>query len=348
MSQQLDFGHDHYVPILKTKAGELRAVRDLNSSERARLTPLLEVPSGDLAKTAQQLEAHWGADDNSFIQALSYDYDSEDEWIAGTNELFDRLHGAGLRVIPTAWLDDPAAEWQEVSRAAAAFGLGACIRIDAETFVAEQPGVLEDLLDAVLAELGLDPQDVDLLVDVGAAAGGSVPVMATLAADVTRMIPDIDHWRTLTHAFSAFPGSLAHLAKSSTTALSRDDAHAWHTVDAMGLGRRASFGDYAVGTPVYASAPYLPVPSIRYAVPGAWMVYRAHSKTDPSPQYVSLAAAVRSATHFGPVGFCAGDVYIDQVASGSGGPGNATTWLQTATNRHIAVVVDAIGSGHGP
>jgi hypothetical protein len=38
------FGHQHYVPVMRTKPAELRALRALDSVPRSRTTPILEYP----------------------------------------------------------------------------------------------------------------------------------------------------------------------------------------------------------------------------------------------------------------------------------------------------------------
>jgi hypothetical protein len=64
---------DHYVPILKSKAAELRALNHLTVMERSRVTPLLEIIPGQVSTKKQletltkQLVDAWGLKDPLFI-----------------------------------------------------------------------------------------------------------------------------------------------------------------------------------------------------------------------------------------------------------------------------------------
>jgi Beta protein len=52
------FGPRHYVPVLRTKPAELRALKSINPAIRSRITPLLECPPRILRRceTRQELE----------------------------------------------------------------------------------------------------------------------------------------------------------------------------------------------------------------------------------------------------------------------------------------------------
>lgn len=70
------FDHKHYVPILKWKRGEYRAVSLLTAGQKSGMTPLFDLPlldfdppTGDsvdpvfdasIDKVAAQVEANWG------------------------------------------------------------------------------------------------------------------------------------------------------------------------------------------------------------------------------------------------------------------------------------------------
>lgn len=109
-----------------------------------------------------------------------------------------------------------------------------------------------------------------------------------------------------------------------------------------------TYADYGVGVPTYADAPWAPIPNIRYALDGEWRVHRAHRRRNPSPQYVALAQALAAADYFAGADFSPGDAYIADVASGSGGPGNAGSYLRAAMSRHFHVVLESLATRGAP
>src|SRR5258706_353015 len=56
------FGHAHYVPVMRAKMAELRALRELAPTTRSRTTPILECPSRVLSgcQSSIELEAKLG------------------------------------------------------------------------------------------------------------------------------------------------------------------------------------------------------------------------------------------------------------------------------------------------
>lgn len=85
----MGFDHKHYVPILKAKGGELRALKEAHETIRHGMTPVLEVPDipqrylegADDPFPSKSAEAHakdvadgiakaWGADRRVFVDGF--------------------------------------------------------------------------------------------------------------------------------------------------------------------------------------------------------------------------------------------------------------------------------------
>ena len=77
-----NFRYDHYVPILKGKLGEFKALRELETRIKDKITPLIEAPpiplnydTGDPSKTVDEhldkfipnIKAYWGSENPAFV-----------------------------------------------------------------------------------------------------------------------------------------------------------------------------------------------------------------------------------------------------------------------------------------
>jgi hypothetical protein len=336
---------DSYVPILKCKKGELGAL-SMSGPLRPRLLPLIEVPSADRAAS---LAASWGDPSHAvLVQPLNLDEIDESTWPAEVSRLFDELRSLGAAAVPVVTMDDTAATIAAVAAVVAIDGRGAALRIEAEEIVLATPAALQSEVDQLLHVLNIAPDSCDLLIDAGLVRD-TLALRVTTAEAGLRVLPHVNAWRNLVTTFSAFPDDLGSVAaKGVVTPIARDDAAAYATLVARGPERIPVFSDHGVGTPFYVDAPWAPIPSIRYAVPGNWMVHRGVSKANRSAQYLQLAGDVASSADFSGRHFSAGDEYIDDVATGVGGPGNPMTFVRAATSRHFACVLDLLARTGAP
>jgi hypothetical protein len=335
------FSSDTYVPLLKSKQGELGALGWVTA--RDRLVPLLEVR--DPARQAQAISNAW-PDPNHALLVHPLDVDEHDDadWVALVDALFDVLRTNNLAFVPVVTTDDSPAVVNAVGSAVAQDGRGACIRLDAETFALTPPATAANEVAQLLAAIGIAEGEVDLVVD-GGLLRNSLASRVTTVESALNAIPNLGAWRNLVVAYSAFPESIADVAAAnSVTQLSRDDALAFATLLNRNPARVPNYGDYAVGTPFYADISWAPIPAIRYASDDSWYVHRAASKKDRSAKYIQLSADVVGSTHFAGAAASRGDAYLNDVANGADGPGTPMTYVRAATSRHMACVLDRLAT----
>lgn len=341
------FGAEHFVPILKSKQGELGALQQLDPGSRARTTPLLEVRFAEPEGIAFSLLTACG-ELPFFVHAVNVDGVESQPWSDFVQELFSRLRDVGAAAIPVVTPDDEAEILARVADITSTDGRGACIRADAEDVALSTIEALGQELERIRAPLSLQAGDVDLLIDVGTVRD-SLVARVTTAEAALRLVPDPGEWRTLTTAFSSFPERLGEVVGHGVVVpLPRADAQAYALLRERAHVRTPTYADYGLGVPFYGDTPFLPVPNIRYTVEGSWMVHRGQSRADRNTQYVNLARQLAGAEYFDGAAFSYGDEYVEQVASGHGGPGNPMTWLRAATNRHLVYVSTRLGEGNDP
>lgn len=334
-------GRDHYVAILKGKQGELGA---LSTASPDRLVPLVELLD---EKAASNLTSSWDTASVLWVQPFNFDGLDDAVWADEVEKMFDILRSASLKAVPVVTTEDGPDVLDRLKAIIAVDGRGAVIRLDAEEAAVASKAAVKADIDDLLGSLGLAPDVCDLVLDVGLVRNSLASRVATAEAALAS-IPYLQDWRNLATAFSAFPDSLTEYPKSHVSTIARDDASAYVTLIGRGPDREPIFGDYAIGTPYYATVAWSPIPAIRYTSDLSWMVHRAATKQNRSPQYVALCGQVRAASYFAGSGFSAGDAYIDAVASGHAGPGNPMTYVRAGTSHHLATVLDRLATVGAP
>jgi hypothetical protein len=328
---------DSYVPILKGKMAEYGA---LESCDSERVVPLLELLAPESA--AVQVTRAWQRDEDVlWVHALNFEDKEEADFANGIEKLFSDLRGT-VQVVPVITVTEGPDTLDAIARIISVDQRGVVLRIEAEDILDQLSDTAADI-DATLAQLGIQPANVDFVIDAGLVSG-SATVRAAVADQCLRSLPHLDDWRSVVIAFSAFPAAISTLVPaSSVRAIPREDAAAF-TATKRGAGRALVFGDYAIGVPTYSSVPFAPIPNIRYASEQNWIIHRAKEKKNPSDQYRALASALTSASYYSGPTFSPGDQQIMDVATAASGPGNAMTHLRAGVSRHLHVVLERLAT----
>lgn len=342
--------HTHYVPILRWKAAEKRALRELGIEARTRITPLIEwsrvadvspeedraIPVPTPREVGQDILRYWGA--------RAFFYDPRQFW----NDVLDRdtqalrryaaeLASGGTRPIAVLRPSDRGDYRRALASLTGAYGV--CVRLGLSDLTSDDgPRNLEALLDST----GLSPSAVDLVVDFEA----RYQVMNI--RDVCGRFPSIRQFRTFTVAAGAFPVDLRAYKGPQIVYLSRGEWVQWYHQVSEHLPRRPDFGDYATLNPVLTPAKkgLRPSASIRYATDDYWVVMKGEALSNPDgpgyDQYPASARLLMERPEFCGADFSAGDQYIYDVAMTGAGPGNPTTWVQAGVNHHMVFVVNQL------
>jgi hypothetical protein len=333
-------GADAYVCILKSKQAELDAIDGVPTDS---FVPLMEVTGSDKAAA---IARKWAAGELIWIQPVNLKGADDVVFAADIAAIFAALRVAGIAAVPTAFLDDTPETSAALAAAVATDGHGAVLRLDAEDLVTTPPAATRSDIDDFLRYYGIEPEECDLVLDASLVRDSVAARVATLESAMAA-VPHLSDWRSLVVAQSAFPTDLgAQMGKDTVQAFPRADRAAYLTLGTRGPARMPTYADFGVGQPTYADIAFSPIPSIKYTDVSDWQVHRGAQRSNPSPQYISLATGVSRAAYFRGAGFSRGDAYIDNVAKRVDGPGNATTYLRAAMSHHIHHVLDRFAS-HG-
>jgi hypothetical protein len=354
------FTDDHYVPILKWKRGEYKALEALDSTARASFTPLIEVQpvpwdykndtwkkstKEHLEDLAEQLEGSWGTD-RAFLDLELVDPSVAKlprgvhpvEWV------FDAVRATGAQLVPVTGLDRDAAYQKAVAAAAKADGLGACLRLRRTAIFDDQ---LQASVDALLNTLKVTPRDVDLVCDLRELNEDEYALVQKYLLGVLNALPYLGTWRTFTVAGSALPASLSALGRGIGT-VPRREWELWQALaQAAELQRKPTFGDYGVAhwDKLDENPAFLKITAnIRYTSTDVWVVARGLPlRPHGYDQYHGLAKAITKHPSFNHA-CCPSETQIIACAARKATSGSPETWLRTATHHHVMHVIQQIAS----
>lgn len=234
----LRFDHTHYVPVLRFKRSEKVALRELDSTGRRGMTPLIEiVQTADYSPrtVADELRTHWGP--TPFFLDLHHLREASDGKLM--LEMNGALRSHGLKVIPVISLGDGHEFRRSVQMVAALENRGVCLRLFPEDLRAP---LLHVQVERLVKDLDLHPEDVDLIVDYRIVSLFNPPY-----EKLTRRLPMIDRWRTFTVVSGAFSQDLSKYEKNRQHTRDREDWLSWLTqVKYQNSSRLPTYGDYTI------------------------------------------------------------------------------------------------------
>ncbi|CCG04054.1 beta family protein [Blastococcus saxobsidens] len=338
-----------YVPILKSRQGELNALRDASPQTRQSMVPLVEVvppsedPSPGEAIDKACIDAATKLADRYSGQPLMLDAGLFDLTVKHRSQtavglLAEWAASTGLDAWPVIRLDDPESAQIDAGRAHERDGRGVTIRLDGEDLDEDAEDV-DNALAGVLSNTGTTRADTDLLLDVGAIDGDiAVRGGASLVRSLLRGLEDVDQWRSVTVAAGAFPIDLSQFSPRVIGERPRFDAQLFDAVRSKRLPRDIDFGDFAIAHPALSTGPaFLPPPQLRYTTAEHWLVLKGR-RNDPegNAQFHWICETIAKHPDF--VGARLGRA-DEVIASGSlGKPGNGTTWRTIGTTHHLDYV----------
>lgn len=345
-----------YVPVLKGKPGEFLAWRNASGDVVAGCRPVFEVVPNrgelrDLTDFVRQVAVGWPADavltvDTGALDQAAPIEGTADRAVAWTSRaLLDR----GVPARPVLRLDDDPSVLAEVAAAVALHGRGACLRLGSEEEDPD-PGAAAALAPSALDAAGLDPADVDLLIDLRQVSSSrDVARTAPVALAVLSWASASGPWRSVALVVGAFPASISQLPTCASSPVRRYDADLYDAVLSGGPAVVPHYGDYGVAHPaVPTPVRQGPLPNLRYCSGEEWQVFRERRDLPGNDSFFTLCGRVRSSAYWAGAGYSWGDGEVDRCADASGGAGTATQWRAYGTSHHLAQVTDRLASLGAP
>jgi hypothetical protein len=352
------FNGKHYVPALKWRQGEFRALADLTGGQKTGLTPLLEVPpipwdfengvpsrtiDQHLAQVIPQINTNWGQA-AAFLDVESVQIETLQSGLHPIQHLVTQGASSGIDLIPVIGLDRDTAYISAVQALVAGGISEICVRLRSSSTFSQ---TLDNDLGALLQTLGITIDRVHLILDFQALDGTSANLILAalpLAVNASQLIGQA---ATRTFMATAFPPNLSDI-DPGIGSINRLEWSLWLQLRAS-MKVEISFGDYAISH--YESQELDPrtmrvSASIRYTSTNEWVIFRGFWLQHPShggyTQYYALCQQIVAHPAYSGQNFSAGDATIWNCAQQSAGTGNLTTWRQVGTNHHLVFVVHQI------
>jgi hypothetical protein len=373
------FDSNHYVPVLRWKAAEKEALKQMSLGDRKSVTPLIELmmPRPELYKGNTKKERDERKEEKSptellaesvelFKQALpKVPEDISKCW--GDNPLFvdvrfvdgsiraqalEELLSLGkqhnlfmipvVNMIPIIDLESDKHTRDIAVKYAKEGDHGLCLRLLRSNLIRKE--TLEGEIKKFLEATGLIEGKIDLIADFGVADAEYDVLVDSLGE-----IPHLKAWRSFAVLSGAFPQDLTEY-KLGDNRTDRLDWNNWVNPKTFAkLARKPAFGDYTLQCPTYKEPPRISFPSasIRYTAGTQYIVMRGQGGPDKeSKQYLANAQLLTGLSEFDGADFSYGDAYIAEKAKDltSSKTGSPTTWLVAGINHHLAKVVSQIST----
>ncbi len=349
----MEFGSDHYVPILKTKPGEKAALRRLRPSIRSRMTPLIEVHENKGVDTLKTFVEHafrgladcFKGGREFFLDPAAVAASRSD----ATDLVLNLATEHGLRFVPVTSISRSE---REVDATIDYLERGLCLRVTAADVESRD---VQSKIARFVSTHNLDPTKLHLLMDLGALVGRPEIVIRDMARDFLKAVPFQRDWRTFTFAGTNMVESMGGINANSHEFWPRKEWTVWKTLyeDRANMERLPAFGDYAVQNPKGVEGVDFRIQpiacAIRYTTEEEWLLIKGESnrKVSGRIQFKKLAKKlVTGPLHerFSGKDHCRGCDEAQAAASGAPGLGSSGAWRRPSTVHHLTVVAEQLAA----
>ena len=369
------FQSKHYVPILKWKRAEQKALVELENKNKKYITPVIqfvmpkpkspgivvEEKNQDekinevilkfkekIPKIPAEILKFWGKNpvfiDASLLYTTNLKAESFEKIITEGNKL-------GTLLIPILYLCDD----QKIKEIACSldkkYNNGLCLRLICSDF--SDLSTLPEKIERFLKSYKLSEENIDLLVDIKEIEGNDYKCLKYI--NLSQKIPNLLKWRTFTFASGAFPKDLSQCKIDEENLIPRIDWKNWiNQINGKKLLRNSSFSDYTIQHPIYdeSSQFYPPTTSIKYALENDWLIMKG--KKRKFELYLANAKLLSENDEwFSGENFSYGDKFIAekgrhfekyQKNPEIKGTGSTETWLTAGINHHLVRTIKQIAN----
>lgn len=350
-----------YMPQLKWKSGELKAIGTVRGGSTGQLLPLFIVPpagafdhtEGRTLGTAEYLKsfgaklaANWQGGP-LFVDALHIDDERHNSAVGqhALTELLERARLAHVVACPVTALNR-SKHYQEAVRRFRAHNPGwpICIRLSlSEIDILAN----KERLASFLSQFGAVASETVLLIDAGPIYIPDVDQLADIIIEALAPLGSGEAFAKVFWGSTTFPEK--HGLKAGQTGVwARTDWQVYKRLieRAEELPITPLFSDYALEYPAYykpVQAP--PVAHIRYSSDDAYLMARGLSTKKPNgyEAIFDVAHSLIARTEFKGADYSLGNNYIAGLAKAGAKTGNASLWRWASTDHHLSVVLNGLG-----
>ena len=371
---------NYYIPILKWKRAEQRAIRALEDRDRDFIMPLIELVMPTVSiykkedkKQIKNQEETFKEVVQKFKQKRTKEISPEilQSWgprpvfldftllhegqlttqlkIDSLNKIIPTGMGMGLKLIPVVNLNDDPRIKEVVCPLSKKYNQGLCLRITSSDLAN-----IEDLnrkIKTFLIDFNVSRENIDLLVDIKEIK--EIGGMYLQFMNASQKIEKLPEWRRFIFASGSFPENLSECKFDEPTFLPRFDWQNWlRHIRGKKLIRYSNFADYSIRNPIFNESLqyYNSTTSIKYALENDWLIMKG--RVHKYGHYLANAKLlVEDTTYFFGEGFSWGDNNIAQKAKYyyqyvknhlTSGTGRTEDWIAWCISHHLISVINQI------
>jgi hypothetical protein len=355
----------YYLPILKARSGEFKALSNLRETQKDLIAPLLEVTNmefdfeeGAKPKVPKTIENHlerfcdklkrkWGRS-NCFVDS---DLVNNVE-IPGTSCLeliYDDLKKVNVLPIPVIRASADIAFCGIVAKILRENSINE-VAIRATPEDVTSPDFRENL-DNILTTIAVPPANCHFVLDLKDSDFSATNEIAEAVMFILENFPHFNEWKAFTVSAGAFPST--GKIKATVSQIPRYDWMFFKSIRtklrSKPFARQINFGDYSIVASTYLKFDPRKMSSsanIRYTLDDHWLVLKgkALKTSEDFKQYVSQAKEIVKSGFFMGEKFSAGDNHFLKCIKGEVKPGNSTVWNWVGNNHHFTKVLSDLFS----
>ena len=326
------------MPVIRGYAGELDALAWLPDPVKQRVMPLVEVVPERVDAAARTLTAAWGDTQPILLDTVLLEHGPTDTRRHQLIGLFERCRGT-LRAIPVGGLERGIDHTAALAGVAAAQRRGAALRVTPTDLRPSDDR--ERRLDGWLAVVDLQPEQVDLVIDIHELREPSHVAVLLAAHEALEQLPYAKEWRSVTLAAGGSPSVPPCRGRDHEDLYDRLDWRLWKMVSGGEMPRHPGFGDHV------ARAPGLSDPDcgaiIAYTTGCSWLVVKRRRLAPRADELRAASQALMARPEFAGGRHCRGCATIEEFASG-GAPGGIDGWRAAGVCHHIEASVAELTS----
>lgn len=345
-----------YCPVIKGKFNDLFALGRISHHSRSSVKPLIEILPVHKAANVETHIFKFARNVTHLVPFGSIFVDlyglrpglaltsGVDATIAG----FGLLKGLGRALTPIYGFGRDDALWSSLREVVETCAQGFCFRVDIDDLDDQAEETWAQILERS-AELGVKPQDTDLMIDLRDVEAGSLDHLQNLVTDFLAWKPSGTSYRTTIICGSSALKTVADVPRDGSIDVVRKELLLWTRLQRDRSDSQLVFSDYGVIHPDFSDQGGIANMNakIRYTNRGRIRYFRGHGLLKPVKdfeQYHSLARRVQDGDGYCGSEFSYGDRYISEVARRSVKPGTPGTWVLADMNHHIEYVVSQMAT----
>ena len=343
-----------YTPVLKWKAGEKRALKNLPDIIKSNILPIIELQPCIDAEESTEIIKKFGDDiikylgkNSEFLLDFSY-FDIELQLENYVKAFLEVSLSKGVKCIPIISLNNYDLYTEQFVEAHNFIKNGIAIRITKENLINNLNNSQNiNNVKKILEETQKDESSSILIIDFESISENNLSYNVLVYNHIKSNL-NLESYKKVILVGTGFPNGFpsSYMDGENQKEFPRLEQKLWKNLD-INSNEKIIYGDYCCSSPaplIADSRNLRPSAIIKYTTENSWFIVRGEQLFRAGhSQYHDLSKKIINSKYFKGKTYSYGDEFIFNCASDDDSKtGNPTTWVQVATNHHITLAVNQI------